>query len=126
MSGAPDHSPTAIIVAGDDQTRMLLRALVQLHHIWVEGEAAGETYALELVRAYSPSLLVVDSGLAEGSSDDLVCRARALVPKIRVVLVTPGSHPHSLPMKPAEQPDSTLLRPFRFPEFVRALGPLCD
>ncbi len=101
---------------------MLLRGLLRLHHIRVEGEAEGATQALELVKELRPSLLLVDVNLAEGSSASLVADARAAVPGLRAVLVAPSSRPPPAPAG-AGGPDAVLLRPFRIRQFVDALGP---
>jgi len=114
---------TAIVVAGDEETRVLLRGLLRLHHFRVDGEAEGSTHALELIRVHHPSLLVIDANLAEGSSTPLVAQARQLVPGLRVILVAPASRPPTLPADPSQRPDVVLLRPFRIRQFADALSP---
>jgi DNA-binding NtrC family response regulator len=118
-----DATPTAIVVAGDEETRILLRGLLRLHHFRVDGEAEGATEAIELVRVHRPSLLVIDASLAEGSSSPLVGHARGLSPGIRVILVAPASRPPTLPSDPVQCPDVVLLRPFRIRQFAEALAP---
>jgi DNA-binding NarL/FixJ family response regulator len=113
---------TAIVAAGDEEIRVLLRGLLRLHHVRVEGESEGATQALELVKELRPSLLVVDVNLAEGSSASLIADARATVPGLRAVLVAPSSRPPPAPTGSAG-PDAVLLRPFRIRQFVDALGP---
>ena len=121
---APDSSAsTAIVVAGDEETRVLLRGLLRLHHFRVEGEAEGATHALELVRDRRPSLMVADMNLAEGSSSALVGEARSIVPTLRVILVAPASRPPTSAADPAHRADVVLLRPFRIRQFADALGP---
>ena len=46
-SGVPTLS--AVVVAGDEETRVLLRGLLRLHHFRVDGEAEGATQAIELI-----------------------------------------------------------------------------
>jgi DNA-binding response OmpR family regulator len=123
LSGNFGASPTAIVVAGDEETRVLLRGLLRLHHFRVDGEAEGATQAIELVRAHRPSLLVVDASLAEGSSTPLVGHARGLSPGVRIILVAPASRPPDLPSDPMLRPDAVLLRPFRIRQFAEALVP---
>ena len=123
MSAAEASEATAIVVAGDEETRVLLRGLLRLHHFRVEGEAEGTTHALELVRDRRPSLMVADVNLAEGSSASLVSDARAILPNLRVILVAPASRPPSSPPNPADRPDVVLLRPFRIRQFAEALSP---
>jgi DNA-binding NarL/FixJ family response regulator len=116
-------APTAIVVAGDEETRVLLRGLLRLHHFRVEGEAEGATHALELIRDRHPSLMVADVNLAEGSPTSLVAEARALRPGLRVILVAPASRPPSPTPDAAHRPDVVLLRPFRIRQFAEALLP---
>ncbi len=110
------------MVAGDEETRVLLRGLLRLHHFRVDGEAAGATEALELLREHRPALLVADISLAEGSSAALIAEARAAVPNLRVILVAPASRPPPAPADGLPGPDVVLLRPFRIRQFVDALA----
>jgi DNA-binding NtrC family response regulator len=123
LSGNLSSTSTAIVVAGDEETRVLLRGLLRLHHFRVDGEAEGSTHALELIRAHHPALLVVDANLAEGSTTPLVAQARSLVSGLRVILVAPASRPPTLPADPHQRPDVVLLRPFRIRQFADALSP---
>jgi DNA-binding NarL/FixJ family response regulator len=110
------------VVAGDEETRVLLRGLLRLHHFRVDGEAEGATQALELVRHHHPCLLVVDINLAEGSPHHLLEEARSLVPSVRTILVAPASRPPP-PEGLASSPDVVLLRPFRIRQFAEAIRP---
>ncbi|HTT14843.1 MAG TPA: hypothetical protein VMG81_03570 [Thermoplasmata archaeon] len=123
MSTPEPNGSTAIVVAGDEETRVLLRGLLRLHHFRVDGEAEGATQALELLREHRPSLLVADVNLAEGSPTALVADARSLLPQLRVVLVAPASRPPPPPADPARGPHIVLLRPFRIRQFAEALLP---
>jgi DNA-binding NarL/FixJ family response regulator len=114
---------TAIVVAGDEETRVLLRGLLRLHHFRVDGEAEGASHALELLRDHRPALLVADVNLAEGSSLSLVADARGILPKLRVILVAPASRPPAPASDPSHRPDVVLLRPFRIRQFAEALLP---
>ncbi len=121
MNAAPKRESSAIVVAGDEEIRVLLRGLLRLHHVRIEGEAEGASQALELVRETRPSLLVIDVHLAEGSSGTLIAEAKAAVPTLRTVLVAPASRPPA-PSMSGPAPDAVLLRPFRIRQFVDALG----
>lgn len=123
MSDNAGSPSSAIVVAGDEETRVLLRGLLRLHHFRVDGEAEGATQAVELVRVHRPTLLVVDANLAEGSSTQLVGQVRTIVPGIRVILVAPASRPPNLAPDPLQRPDALLLRPFRIRQFAEALVP---
>lgn len=123
MSATVGQPSTAIVVAGDEETRVLLRGLLRLHHFRVDGEAEGGSQALELLRDHRPSLLVADVNLAEGNATSLVAAARALLPTLRVILVAPASRPPPTAADPAHGPDVVLLRPFRIRQFADALFP---
>ncbi|MGI0071946.1 MAG: hypothetical protein ACRECT_07800 [Thermoplasmata archaeon] len=121
-----DSSPpaaSAVVVAGDEETRVLLRGLLRLHHFRVDGEAEGATQCLELIREHRPSLLVADVNLAEGSPGSLVSEARRVAPDLRVILVAPASRPPAPPGDRDRGPDVVLLRPFRIRQFADALLP---
>ncbi|HXW66499.1 MAG TPA: response regulator [Thermoplasmata archaeon] len=121
-SGAP--SASAVVVAGDEETRVLLRGLLRLHHFRVDGEADGVTQGIELVREHHPNLLVADVNVAEGSPGTLVAEARRIDPSVRVILVAPASRPPAVPTGSEKGPDVVLLRPFRIRQFAEALlGP---
>ncbi len=122
MRAAESGGPSAVVAAGDEETRILLRGLLRLHHVRVEGEARNASVALELLRRVRPSLLVLDVDLADGGFEKLLAGARAQLPGLRIVLVAPSSRPPpALPDGPA--PDVTLLRPFRIRAFAEAIAP---
>jgi DNA-binding NarL/FixJ family response regulator len=116
---------SAIVVAGDEETRVLLRGLLRLHHYRVIGEAEGSTEGTELLRTHPPSVMIVDAALAEGSFPVLIREARLLRPEMRVVLVTPTPvRPGDGTPKGADGPDAIVTRPFRLADFLGALrGP---
>ncbi len=120
---APDAAAaaTALVVAGDEETRVLLRGLLRLHHFRVDGEAEGVAQALEFLRDRPPTLLVVDLNLAEGTASTLLHEARGIAPRVRTVLVAPSSRPLPADVGPAA--DVTLLRPFRIRQFADAIAP---
>lgn len=123
---ARTEGASAIVVAGDEETRVLLRGLLRLHHYRVIGEAEGSTEGTELLRTHPPSVMVVDAALAEGSFPVLIREARLLRPEMRVVLVTPTPvRPGDGTPKGADGPDATVTRPFRLADFLNALqGPV--
>ena len=122
MSVNDGSPPVALVVAADEEMRILLRGLLQLHRVRVDAEAEGVTEALRLVRDHRPSLIVADSHLSEGSAAQLVAAARGLVPGVRCILVAPAAHPPPAPGKGSE-PDVLLLKPFRIQQFAEAIAP---
>ena len=123
MHDAEESTTTAIVVAGDEETRVLLRGLLRLHHFRVEGEAEGATRALELLRDHRPTLMVADLSLAEGNPTALIGEARAVLPTLRVVLVVPASRRSPPSASPSARADVVLVRPFRIRQFADALRP---
>jgi DNA-binding NarL/FixJ family response regulator len=123
VSAENGSSLTAIVVAGDEETRVLLRGLLRLHHFRVDGEGQGATEALQLLKDHRPALLVADVNLAEGSWSTLVASARAFLPTLRIILVAPSSRPPPPSGSSASEPDVVLLRPFRIRQFAEALLP---
>ena len=109
------------MAAGDEETRVLLRGLLRLHHFRVDGEAEGASHALALLRTHRPQLLVADVNLAEGSPAALVADARAIVPQLRVVVVAPASRPPPVMGVGGQGPDVVLFRPFRIRQFAEAV-----
>lgn len=116
----PTAAPTAIVVASEEETRVLLRGLLRLHHHRVLGEADGVTGALDLIEREHPDVAVVDSMLAEGSVGDLVPESKRRRPSTRVIVLVHGSRPGDAERGPAA--DVVLKRPFRILEFAHALG----
>jgi DNA-binding NarL/FixJ family response regulator len=111
---------TAVVAAGNEETRVLLRGLLRLHHYQVVGESDGGTAAAEMVKKTRPTVLVADVSLAEGEVATLLQSARLAHPAIRVILVAPDSR-RAVHFAPAARPDVTLHRPFRIREFAEAL-----
>ncbi|HTP56456.1 MAG TPA: response regulator [Thermoplasmata archaeon] len=111
------------MAAGDEETRVLLRGLLRLHHFRVDGEAEGASGALALLRTHRPDLLLADVNLAEGSPAALVADARAIRPGLRVIVVAPASRPPPVMGVAGQGPDVILLRPFRIRQFAEAVRP---
>jgi DNA-binding NtrC family response regulator len=121
MTPTTTNGATALVVAGDEETRVLLRGLLRLHHYRVLGEAEGAHQAIDLLRQTSPAVIVSDVNLVDGTFNDLLEAARAVQPAPRVILVVPSSRPHAAADSPSK-PDVVLQRPFRIRQFAEALG----
>jgi DNA-binding NarL/FixJ family response regulator len=122
MTDEPPLPPTlsAVVVAGPEETRVLLRGLLRLHHYRIVGEADGTTQGSALIGQSSPSVLVLDANVNEGSSVELVQECKRRWPGVRVVLVQHGTPPQ-IP-EGGGSPDIVLKRPFRIQEFAAALA----
>lgn len=119
-SGEP--APSALVVAGEEETRVLLRGLLRLHRFRIIGEAESSVRALALIREQPPATLVVDTSLTDGDARELADAAKRQHPATRVVLVARGSRP--APRPDLVEPDAVLMRPFRIQEFARAILPV--
>lgn len=111
---------SAVVVAGPEETRVLLRGLLRLHHYRILGEAEGTTQGSQLVGRSSPSVLVLDANVNEGSAVELIQECKQRWPGVRVVLLQHGARPQ-IP-EGGESPDIVLKRPFRIQEFAAALA----
>jgi len=109
-------------VAGDEEIRVLLRGLLRLHRVRVDGEADGATEGVRLLHDRHPTLLVIDQHLREGRAVDFVTAARRALPSCRIVLIVPAARPPPT-LDLAAAPDVVLQRPFRIREFADAIGP---
>ena len=122
ISASPEApaAATAVIVAGNEETRVLLRGLVRLQHFHVVGESEGSTEALHLLREHRPSLVLIETGLAEGSAAALLQAAHALLPASRLVVVGPLDPQGGAPTR--GERITYLRKPFRIAEFAQAIG----
>ena len=112
---------TAVVVGAEGETRVLLRGLLRLHRLRIVGEADGAGTAVELIRSHRPDLVVTDTVLSQGSVDEIVREGRALVPGLRVVIVSPASRPPPA-VEAGARADVVLVRPFRIRQFAEALN----
>ncbi len=115
-------APSAVVVAGEEQTRVLFRGLLRLNGMRIVGEADGAAPAVEIVRQQRPDLLVADSVLAQGTVEEIIREGRRARPSLRVVLITPSSRP-AVALAQDASADAVLVRPFRIREFTEALAP---
>lgn len=115
-----DPAPGALVVAGEEETRVLLRGLLRLHRFRILGEAESGPRALTLLQEQRPTTLVIDTVLSDGDAVELADAAKRQRPETRVVLVARGQRP-AIPAG-AHEPDAVLLRPFRIHDFAEAIG----
>lgn len=116
--GEPAGTMSALVVAGDEEIRVLLRGLLRLYHFRVLGEADSEPMGIDLLRQHHPRLVVIDTNIGEGSPTALIEGIRRIEPDARTVLVAP----HSYRAGTGVAPDAILQRPFRVREFAEAVG----
>ena len=86
-----DVDPSVVFVF---RSRILLGLLVQqLHKIRAVAACEGEQEALSVLESQSAGLLILGDDLSNGSSHQLVCRAKALHPDLRVMQIL--QHPEA-------------------------------
>ena len=114
--------PSAMVVAKSTEDRILLQALLRIHHVPVVGEGDGAAQALKTLRERRLTHLVVDSDLADGTVAQLVRDALSIAPGLRIVVLGRSSlHTPDLPEGTAGSV-VWLTRPFRFSQFAEALA----
>ncbi|MCI4354773.1 MAG: hypothetical protein L3K06_05345 [Thermoplasmata archaeon] len=116
----PPLTDTAVIVAGGEETRVLLRGLLRLQHFRVVGESEGSTDGLQLVRQHRPGLVLIETNLAEGSALSLLHGIREFLPRSRLVVI--GALDREGGPVPDGTADALLKKPFRIAEFAKAIG----
>lgn len=122
MAGTPgDAIPSALVVAGEEETRVLLRGLLRLHRFRVVGEAESCVRAQTLLGDLCPSTVVIDTSATEGDAHELADATKRARPSVWVVVVARPPRPAARPGLLA--PDVVLLRPFRIQEFAQAVRP---
>lgn len=110
---------TAVVAGGEEDTRVLLRGLLRLHHFRVLGEARGLDDTLALLATTSPRLLLADGTLSEGTPEELSRKVKERFPEVWLVLVLPGTATAGPPS--LRGPDAIVQRPFRVADFDEAV-----
>ncbi len=109
------------LIAGNEETREVLRALLRLHHHRVQGEGRGVADARRLLRSGFKGVLFVDAELSDGSWTDVLESAQESRPPVPSVLISPfyGAEFEEKARKLGV--GAILLRPFEIPELLDAI-----
>lgn len=111
------------IAGGTDETRLLLRGLVRLHHHRVVAEGFGPETLTESSNDGAPTVALVDADLDDPRWADAVRRCSAARPGIRIILLTASRSPQ-LEARAKELGVAALLhRPFAVHELVDVVEP---
>lgn len=121
VESPPTGARTAVVAAGDEELRVLLRGLLRLHRCRVVGEVGRAPEAMPLLATFRPDLLLVDLTLDDGAAAALVGEARAALPGLWIVLITPAGRPPTAAVRAAAS--VLLARPFRILQFAEAIAP---
>jgi hypothetical protein len=113
--------PTAVVIAPELRARLLLRGLLLMHHVQIDGEADAFRTGLEMVRRTRPSHLLIDAETDDPALADTIAQARAFSPVTKIVLIRPAVRGYASPADPSKRPDVLLREPFTMLEFAQAL-----
>ncbi len=121
--GSDDPSPNveAVIVGGNDETRLLLRGLLRLHHYRVRGEAASAE-ALDPVDGHVDRRVLIL--VADGDNEEWpveLSNARDRQPGLLPLLVVPESTPNLERRARAAGVHGILNRPFAIRDLISAI-----
>ncbi len=110
------------LIAGNDETREVLRALLRLHHHRVQAEGRGSADAQRLLKSGFKGVLFVDAELSDGSWTEVLESARGSRPPVPSVLVSPfyGAEFEEKARKLGV--GAILLRPFEIPELLDVIA----
>lgn len=114
-------APSAIVLASDEETRVLLRGLLRLNHYRVIAESDDPRQIADLVATQRPQLLVADTGPMQTPVHELLQKTRSSVTDLRIVVVT-GAGKAGLSSGGIREADAVLVRPFRVSQFAEAVA----
>ena len=117
-----ESAPTAVLLASDGESRVLLRGLLRLQRVRLLAQTDDPREAAELVGTHRPTFLLADAGPFESALAELLRKSRATVPELRVILIA-GSARRPVSSKELRETDRVLVRPFRVQQFADALRP---
>ena len=97
-----------LLVDDDDFTRMTLRAVLASLDYEVIGDASNVVAAMDLARAGSPDIAVIDLDLGEGPTGiDLAHGLRTLLPSIGLVMLSSYADPRLIGRRTRPLPEGT-------------------
>jgi len=121
----PSTGAPAIVLGGNEDTRLLLRGLLRLHRHRVLLEAATREAVDRLPASPETKILVLDVGTekGEGWADDLglLLRGRS---DLRALVILPSSDPSLETRARQAGARATLVRPFAIRDFIEAVDSL--
>jgi hypothetical protein len=111
------------IVGGSEETRLLLRGLVRLHHHRVISEGAGPESLAELPTEPAALVVLIDADIEQPEWADPIQAALRGPSGRRAILISPARSPR-IESRSKELGFSALLRrPFAVHELVEAIAP---
>ena len=110
-----------VIVSRNDETRLLLRGLLRLHHIPVPTEGSSVEGMTDLIAAGDHAVLLLDVDLEEKEWVGAVRSLRERCSELRVVLLTPSRSPRVDALAKEAGVSTVLRRPFAVHELIDAV-----
>ena len=124
-SPAEVHRLPAVLLGGSEDTRLLLRGLLRLHHHRVLLEAPVREEIDRLPPSSDPKVLVVSAGAEkDGAWAEELSRLLATRPDLRALVILPSSDPGLASRAREAGARGVLARPFAIRDFVAAIDAL--
>ena len=119
---APPNGVPAVLLGGNEDTRLLLRGLLRLHRHRVLLETQAGDGIVRLPQSTEPKVLILDAGSDKDSAwaEELssILRSR---PDLRALVILPSADPAAESRARRAGARTVLVRPFAIREFVEAV-----
>jgi DNA-binding NarL/FixJ family response regulator len=112
-----------LVAGGSEETRLLLRGLLRLHHHRVLGDLASGSATLTIPSDARGLVAVVDADLQDPEWERAISEARQQHPDLRVVLLTATRSTEVLAKARTLGVAAIVRRPFAVRELIDAVGP---
>jgi CheY-like chemotaxis protein len=122
-AAGPNGMANVVIAGGSDETRLLLRGLVRLHHHRVVAEGYGPETVGQVPRDVEAPVFLIDADLENPKWLEQIAGIAARHPQGRVVLLTSDGSASFEARVRGLGVDRLLRRPFAVHDLVEAIGP---
>ena len=121
-SRVPGRMTDVVVAGGSEETRLLLRGLLRLHHHRVVADGFPEGSEISIPPGVQEPVLILEADLAKPECRDIVLRVRSARPDLKIVLLTANRSTDVAAKAAALGIDSILRRPFAVRELIDAVG----
>jgi DNA-binding NarL/FixJ family response regulator len=112
-----------LVAGGSEETRLLLRGLLRLHHHRVIGDLASGSATLTIPADAKALVAVVDANLQDPEWERAIADARRQHPDLKIVLLTATRSTEVLAKARTLGVAAIVRRPFAVRELIEAVGP---
>jgi DNA-binding NarL/FixJ family response regulator len=112
-----------LVAGGSEETRLLLRGLLRLHHHRVIGDLASGSATLIIPADAKALVVVVDADLQDPEWERAIAEARRQHPDLKIVLLTATRSTEVLAKARNLGVSAIVRRPFAVRELIDAVGP---